>query len=314
MNPSTASVPAVPIIQAPSAPVGVTLCLNRTEDPGAPWFDPKRPVQQFRVDPSLLDLKTPGATWPYNTLGIDATGKPGVVAAPPILCTRAAVENVPGLPTVQTYAQWLAARPAWGAVAVGGQGGVSPLPKDGGFTPSEAAALAQDILTNCPGVTSCVPVPLSGPVGNTSITYSYPANDARRVFQIIINGQPFNMGDGEGDTASDGLFQVRAAGGIDWPGTWAPYVSGQAPKFNAESFSDYGTTAGTQVTPLPVAPLLPGQIVVQNLYGGFSIENTSALPASSSGGGVDLAPVIALLASIKTGMNVLLGFFRFPTV
>ena len=318
LSQSSIATPGPAPLIAPTPPPGVTYCRNRTDDPTAPWYDPSRPTQEFKVAANApgMDLSTPGAMYAYKTFGLDANGNPALVPAPPILCTRAAVENVPGLPTVEPYAQWLATRLPWAAVAIGPNGG--PLTLASGFYLSEVAALIQSLQT-CPGVTSCTYVLLKGPVGNTALSYSYPANDSRAVYQIVINGEPFNMGDGDGDTASDGLWQSWMSGGMlpgggMWPGTWTPGVNGAPPVYRPESFSDYGTTSADQMTPMPVADLLSGQVVSRDMFGNFVIENTAAMPAQSSGGAADLTPVMALLNRLVSGMNALLAFFRLPVV
>lgn len=260
----------------------------------APAFVSGQPVKRWLV--TGLDLSNTSNQYTFNYLGLDSNGNPALLAMT-IPAAVAAVLNMPGTVSYQTYAAWLAGRASTtGTVSYTffGSNIVNPMDVSMLFTPAEANALAAELSQQLS--MTFTPVPLTTPDGNATAVYNYDPVDPRRIYDLQVSiaagqNQSFAMG------GATGLFAVRSSVGVGAPGAWSwtttadptdptgqkqipNYAAG--PRWTASVPADGATEA--REYPVPVRPLVsPPETLVAVLGNVVEVERTDLMPPAVSG-------------------------------
>lgn len=122
---------------------------------------------------------------------------------------------------------------------------------------------------------------------------SYPVDEPRRLYYFLLSGHPLNVG--------NLLYAKNFPGGIGAPGHWD--VSSGSPTWVATPAAPM--EANTQPRfPMPLKPLTATQSTVQQLMGGFLIEDNAGQPAPLSAGGSFTDADRQLLTKIAAALSV----------
>ncbi|HLH41537.1 MAG TPA: hypothetical protein VKV74_01030 [Bryobacteraceae bacterium] len=199
----------------------------------APPYDPSRVIKTW-FD-STVDTSNPSNVALYNVVGQDNSGNWGLqqLVMP---AQEAATVNLTG---AVTYPPYVAAP----TQATRGGSGINPL-----YMSLESDA--QEIMTEIGGTT------LLDEGSSPVFPVIYPANEPRRVWDVVFKGQPLNVGM---------LLSMKYANGVGAPGHWD--TSGSDPVWVADPPPPTGVGDTRPPRPMPVRNLLPNEQFQTGLMG-----------------------------------------------
>ncbi|MGC9971348.1 MAG: hypothetical protein ABSE56_12245 [Bryobacteraceae bacterium] len=226
------------------------------------WFD----STMSAVDPDSLAL--------YKGV---LTNKDGTAAVKQFWMTagEAAVVNLPGRETYPKYV--VAPTKAYLPASAQQQNNIPISPADL-LTQDQAVMLA---------------VELKGTVQPAWFAETvWPADESRRVYEIVVDGVAYNGG---------ALLMNRYSSGVGAPGHWSKTADGE-PTFVFDPPPDCAGVTSSQ--PVPVRDLLPNEILKDSPFGGWAVYRTDKQQQQAEAGGQFTPTDRALLQAIAKKLGV----------